>query len=260
LGLENILAIMQILDQTIARLRYSTHGRILAELALVRICQLENLERLSELIGQLRDGTATSQPAPRQPLPGLAGRPASQQLSPPQPVASQLAADAAAKKKPPVGDELSTSPAPASAEAPPAAARPPANLVHVWSEVLGGLSGMLADHARVATVTATSAPNRLAVCFPATYNFSKAFCERPENLMRLEKALSEAAGGTIRLEFSVSESAAAPEAKEPVAVRRQVSSGERLQEKSDHPMVRKAMELFAARPVRVEEAEARTQS
>src|SRR5207244_827489 len=37
LGLETILAIMQILDHTLSRLRWNTYGRTLAELALVRI-------------------------------------------------------------------------------------------------------------------------------------------------------------------------------------------------------------------------------
>ena len=41
---------MQILDQTLARMRYSTQGRILAELALVRISHLEDLDELSEVI------------------------------------------------------------------------------------------------------------------------------------------------------------------------------------------------------------------
>ena len=45
LGLETVLAAMQILDQTLSRMRYSTQGRILAELALVRICQLEDSGR-----------------------------------------------------------------------------------------------------------------------------------------------------------------------------------------------------------------------
>ena len=36
LGLSTLLAIMQILDQTLSRMRYSTQGRILAELALVQ--------------------------------------------------------------------------------------------------------------------------------------------------------------------------------------------------------------------------------
>ena len=47
LGLDTLLAIMQILDQTLSRMRYSTQGRILAELALVRICHLEDLDELS---------------------------------------------------------------------------------------------------------------------------------------------------------------------------------------------------------------------
>ena len=55
-GLDTLLAVMQILDQTLGRMKYSTQGRILAELALVRISQLEQLEELSELIGQLQSG------------------------------------------------------------------------------------------------------------------------------------------------------------------------------------------------------------
>ncbi len=54
LGLQTILAAMQILDQTLSRMKYSTQARILAELALVRICNLEDLEELSSLIVQLR--------------------------------------------------------------------------------------------------------------------------------------------------------------------------------------------------------------
>ncbi len=49
LGLTTVLAIMQILDQTLSRLRYSTHGRTLAELALVRIAHLEDLDNLARV-------------------------------------------------------------------------------------------------------------------------------------------------------------------------------------------------------------------
>ncbi len=70
LGLETILAIMQILDQTLTRLRYSTQGRTLAEMALVRIADLENLSELAEVIAELRDrapagGSAPAPPAAR---------------------------------------------------------------------------------------------------------------------------------------------------------------------------------------------------
>ncbi|MBN2216623.1 MAG: DNA polymerase III subunit gamma/tau, partial [Pirellulales bacterium] len=50
LGVHTILAAMQILDQTLSRLRQSTQGRILAELALVRIAHLDELDDLASLI------------------------------------------------------------------------------------------------------------------------------------------------------------------------------------------------------------------
>ncbi len=68
LGLETILAIMQILDQTLTRLRYSTQGRTLAEMALVRIADLENLAELAEVIAELRDGAPAGGSAPAPPV------------------------------------------------------------------------------------------------------------------------------------------------------------------------------------------------
>ncbi|HZZ27529.1 MAG TPA: DNA polymerase III subunit gamma/tau [Pirellulales bacterium] len=63
LGLETILAVLQILDQTISRLKFLTHPRTVAEIALVRICKLEDLDALQQLISQMREGwlpTATT--------------------------------------------------------------------------------------------------------------------------------------------------------------------------------------------------------
>jgi hypothetical protein len=48
---------------------------------------------------------------------------------------------------------------------------------------------MTADHARAAAEIAIRAPNQLAVIFSAKYNFSKAFCERPDRLAKLEEAV-----------------------------------------------------------------------
>ena len=45
---------VQILDQTAARLRVSLHGRTLVEMAIVRICQLDNLDDLAALVAELR--------------------------------------------------------------------------------------------------------------------------------------------------------------------------------------------------------------
>ncbi len=58
LGIQTVLAILQVLDQTAARLRTSIHSRTLAEMAVVRISSLEDLDDLSGLIAALRDGAA----------------------------------------------------------------------------------------------------------------------------------------------------------------------------------------------------------
>ncbi len=54
LGLATILAIGQILDHTSARMRVSMHGRTLVEMAIVRICQLGELDDLASLVAELR--------------------------------------------------------------------------------------------------------------------------------------------------------------------------------------------------------------
>ncbi len=63
LGLQTVLAMVQILDQTAARLRVSLHGRILIEMAIVRICELENLEDLASLVAELRGEPRSVSPA-----------------------------------------------------------------------------------------------------------------------------------------------------------------------------------------------------
>jgi DNA polymerase-3 subunit gamma/tau len=57
LGLPTVLAIGQILDHTGARLRVSMHARTLVEMAIVRICQIGEMEDLAALVAELR-GTA----------------------------------------------------------------------------------------------------------------------------------------------------------------------------------------------------------
>jgi DNA polymerase-3 subunit gamma/tau len=53
-GLETILAAVQILEQTLGKMRYSVHGRTLAEVAVVRLCRLDDLDALPALIAELR--------------------------------------------------------------------------------------------------------------------------------------------------------------------------------------------------------------
>src|SRR5262245_44416875 len=53
LGVETILAMMQMIDQALARMRVTTYRRTVAELAVVRLCSLENLQDISHAIRQM---------------------------------------------------------------------------------------------------------------------------------------------------------------------------------------------------------------
>jgi DNA polymerase-3 subunit gamma/tau len=64
LGVSTVLAVSQILDQTSARMRVSMHGRTLVEMAIVRICQLGELDDLAAVIAELR-GAPPNQAEPR---------------------------------------------------------------------------------------------------------------------------------------------------------------------------------------------------
>ncbi|HJT36395.1 MAG TPA: DNA polymerase III subunit gamma/tau [Pirellulales bacterium] len=256
LGLETVLAVMQILDHTLARLRYSSHGRILAELALVRICRLENLESISSLIGQLKEGAASAPNRSRQAAASQSGGNtrvgAGEQArvgerSPSAPQSEDV------KKKSVSLAEPTEAPPPQTVERPIGRELDEASLTAVWPQVLAELGDLLAEMARSSEGVAISAPNRLVVRFRERYTSCKAFCERPENHAKLERAVSQAMGAAMRVEFVLVRDA--PEnAVEPP--KRLVTPQQRLAEKSEHPLVRRAAELFGAYPVRVEEAEA----
>ncbi len=61
LGLSTVLAIGQVLDHTAARMRVSMHGRTLVEMAVVRICQLGELDDLAAVVAELRGAAAQGQ-------------------------------------------------------------------------------------------------------------------------------------------------------------------------------------------------------
>jgi DNA polymerase-3 subunit gamma/tau len=247
LGVSVLLAIMQILDQTLARLRYSTHGRTLAELALVRICSLADLDWLPTLIDQVAAGAGNAA------APQAGSRPSSiapsvPPVSPARPVAT---VQPELKKKGEPAEPPASSPAAnASGGKSPLASD---ELPQIWKQVLEQLSELTGAQAGVCDHLAIGAPNRLVLGFREKYTSCKSFCERPEQVSKLEKALLAVTGQPIRVEFTTLPDL--PEEKTSQPRPRANANQERLQEASQHPLVRRAMELFEARPVRVENPE-----
>ena len=239
LGIETTLAVLQILDQSITRMRQSPHTRTLLEVALVRICQLDALDELSEVIAQLRGGSGNL--TPTKASPARTGSTASS----PQPAPASPATKPAEKKT----ENLASPPAESVSSHMSRREITPGTVGSIWKQAISQIEDMTADHARYADPTAISAPNRLVVSFKSSYTLHKEFCERPERKARIEEALQAVTGQTVRVDFEVlpEEQGSAARAK-PV-----LSQRERRREREKHPMVKEAIEIFEAEITRLEE-------
>ncbi len=123
------------------------------------------------------------------------------------------------------------------------------NAGEIWAQAIASLSGFAAEYAKQFDRIAISAPNRLVVSFRTRYTLAKTYCA--QNSGRFEEALRQITGQPIRVEFSLlEEGPVAVQTPEPVRV---ANPHQRLAEISQHPMIQRAVELFGAQPVRVDE-------
>jgi DNA polymerase III subunit gamma/tau len=200
-GLPTVLAALQILAETKTRMQRSGMGRALAELALVRLCLLEETLDLAALVEQLRSdsgdtgaktaGTSTARapslarsirtPGP----PGTTAKPEVVQTEPPKTptaVPSQVSSPAEVLATPDLRFE------PDSAEA-------------IWAQIAArfDVRDFLGAALAKVTRTAISGPNQLEVFFPPAYHGNKSHVEKPPALGRLEKVASEVAGKPVKV-------------------------------------------------------------
>jgi DNA polymerase-3 subunit gamma/tau len=265
-GLETLLAAVQIVDQSVTRMRQSVHERILLDLALVRVAQLENLEGLTNLLARLEadevsgertlergDGGDSKNPPPNDrslPVEGSLGgnsietRPRfrSDAAHPVTPPRAALARSAAGSVDPrPVPALIRSTEAALSAD----------QVGRVWRTALDQLNDMTAENAAMADSVAISGPNQLVVRFRQVYNSSKSFCERPDRRQTLEATISELAGHSVGLSFELIQEEQPEATQVPAAMSRQ----QQRQLVSRHPMVERAMALFEAELMHVEPAQ-----
>jgi DNA polymerase-3 subunit gamma/tau len=238
-ALDAILAGLDVLSATKARMRGSNHARTLVEMALVRLGRLSDLVSLSQLsqwLGQVRlDPRAALAPPP--------GAPA---------VRANLADSV--KKKP-----LTAEP-PSDTEASQGELTPEA-WPRVWPQIVGVVGAMMSSELAKAGTPAILGPNSLVFRFPRAYNQAREFFQRPERLARVEEALRRVLGKpwTVRVE----EDATAPD----VPVSEGPANGQRPRTSARDtaeqvPLVRRAVEVLGATIQRVEDGfgEAEAQS
>ncbi len=154
LGVTTLLAVLQVLDQTAARMRISVHQRTLADMAIVRIASLEDLDDLGQAVADLRaqggDSVATAS-QPRAPQPRPAPSPPPSKASSPQAVPPATTAPHPAPVKTPPTTQPTAKPT-----APPA---PPKGAEATPTEA-GGLREQLAAQLQNQGASPKSPPPR----------------------------------------------------------------------------------------------------
>jgi hypothetical protein len=123
----------------------------------------------------------------------------------------------------------------------------------IWHQAVASLQDTVAEFARTATEAKLTGSGKLVVSFPAEYSYSRTMCQRPEKLVKLEQAVTALTAVPVKIEFELLPSSAGAASNRPEAASRVRPSHERLAESAEHPLVRRAIDLFRARPVRVEE-------
>jgi len=244
-GTETLLAMLQIIDQSLARMRTSGHAAILAEMTIVRLAKLEDLESLTALVHGIAPEAAGSVQAAR-------AQPASREkktadLTVPEPERGEPPAARAGR------DPLIANAVLPDAAAPEAAPTPLGDARAVWLQVCEAVGGLASDFG-AEVESARWSDDVLEVVLPATATTAVAFLRRPEVGAGLSRALTDLAGRPVRHAVSVGPgqaagNAAAPQAERPRPVASQAAL---LRDVMDHPLVAQARTLFDAAVRKVE--------
>jgi DNA polymerase-3 subunit gamma/tau len=245
LTLDTILAGLDVLVSTKYRSRASNHGRVLLEMALVRLGRLDDLVSVAQLTQWLKQGEGAP-PGQRQAGPHKSSVGSATPLRSAEPVQ----APEAAKKKSINGVETSSS------AATPLPLTPQA-LADVWSNVLTQVGPMLANDLGKAEDVAISGPNTLVLRFSARYNLQREHCQEPVRVARVEEALRVVTGQvcSVRIESGgIDRQPSASPEQGNEAPEASPSRSRRLRnETMQRPLIKRAIEVMGAQVVQIDE-------
>ena len=279
LGLETILSIIQILDQTVVRMQSSLHTRTLLEVATVRICNLENLDLLSDLANQLGQTQATSgAPRPRQATTVKKNEitepqhPSSISPSSISPSSTSPSSTSPSSTSPSSTSPSSTSPAtslakpmatsaprslsskPAETSVAPAEAKQPtveqptenSQTTPMHAGNVEQVWRMTIDSCGDMTSDMASQYRKLELSQPDNLivtlsdKYTSDMCSRPERKQKLESALQRTTGQNIRIDFIASVEA------NPTKQKPRLTRVQQIRQLEENPLIQSAIELFDA--------------
>jgi DNA polymerase-3 subunit gamma/tau len=249
---DAILAAMQILAEARARMRGVSHGRLLAELALVRVARLENLTELSDLVQRISAIGSDGSVVPKTTAPGLKKKLGDPEPGPRLEVGPSLSRPASSENQGEESSEARTSEDETTAvlsDGDQSAPRPPLDLEvvrQIWPDLVKKV-GMSLGMGLVCTEAVAVEDTDLLVIAPKPgYNKMADICEPKEAREKIGQALQRLLHRPIRLRFRPSEGPAR------TALPDTATDSRRPDALAHDPMIQKVVELFEARPMHLE--------
>ena len=191
-GTTTMLAMLQIIDHSLARMRLSTHTTVLAEMAIIRLAALEDLDNLSEIISEIQ---TTEQ---KQPL-----RHEKKKLTP---TTNQKAAKAHQAAPATFSSVKAKSPNPRTPDKTTTSSVGTEPLV-IWKNAGELVGGLASDFAAMAASVSQEA-NHFKIDFPASAGSATAFLSRNEIAKQFQSALETLTGQPCRYSVALQEKGA----------------------------------------------------
>lgn len=254
LGADTVLAMMQVIDHSLSRMRTAGHAAVLAEMAVVRLASMERMESLAEVLARVASGQVVAAPQPTTP-PAANAR---EKKTTERTDVAAHAANAAPAAAVPQADAAPAEAATADSAPEPKggakavkavpqvdASTPP---LEVWHQVGEQVGGMAAGFISEATSAAWHEDDGIEITFPATGEAGCSFLKRAEVAASITAALRDLCGRT-RISFCFDKPVAVVKKAKPMAPRSQAAL---LRNATEHPLVSHARTVFDAAIRRVD--------
>ena len=189
-GTETLLAMLQIIDHSLARMRLSTHSTVLAEMAVIRLSSLEDLDNLSEGIPGIKLGGGQKE-VHRNEKKKVTTTPKQENSEEKHSLSQELSES---YSKTTVTLATASPPIPKSSVEP----------LSLWKNAGEGVGGLASDFANMA-ISVLREADHFKIKFPASARSAIAFLNRPEIAKQIQTSLESATGQSCRHSIELQE-------------------------------------------------------
>lgn len=261
-GLQTVLAVVGLIDQTLVRTRHSVYARVLLEATLIQICNLPDLQRIADLA----DAAGRYQSSSRTASGGTSEKKkASQPVIGSTPSISELSKPQETRNQPPSENRSETASKKSSEQEPshqestaPSVATPinqvtwtPTNANKVWQIVISRLESMSESLARMVEKVEATGSNTAKLHLPHNSSLAKRRLETPEQRDAIMQVLKEITGGNISFEVVLQ-----PPPTNAQQVQQKISKPSRMQrmrEIENNQLIKDCLEVFEAEIINVDQ-------